>query len=118
MLLVGHNLIAAYSVDLFGRDVISGYGCKHIPTMAGSYEMKINLFKPRSSSLMQSLYAWFLGEPPEYADPRMPSYSQGREVTRVSSGGYVVVKLHVVNKDMQQFGYDDGSQSRCGIVEL
>jgi hypothetical protein len=39
-------------------------------------------------------------------DPRIVSMSQGREVTRVTTQGFVNVSFNVVLKDMKKFGYD------------
>lgn len=28
-------VVSVYGLDLFGRDVVKGYGCVHLPTCAG-----------------------------------------------------------------------------------
>ncbi|GAX79914.1 hypothetical protein CEUSTIGMA_g7354.t1 [Chlamydomonas eustigma] len=102
-------VVSVYGLDAFGRDVIKGYGCIHLPTCSGRFDMKLRLFKPKSASLMQAFNAWMSGMPAEFADPRFPSYAEGREVTRVESGGVVNVKLNVLTKDMEHFGYSTGA---------
>ena len=47
--------------------------------------------------------------PAEFADPKFPAYAEGREVTRVASGGHVTLSLNVLTKDMEAFGYADGA---------
>lgn len=39
-------------------------------------------------------------------------------VTRVESGGYVLVQLNVLTKDMDMFGYADGSNKAVGMKQL
>mmetsp|Transcript_8572 Transcript_8572/g.14740 ORF Transcript_8572/g.14740 Transcript_8572/m.14740 type:complete len:200 (+) Transcript_8572:185-784(+) len=105
-------VVSVYGLDSFGRDVIKGYGCIHLPTCAGRYTLKLRLFKPRSASGVQSFLAWMSGMPAEFSDPRFPSYGEGREVTRVESAGAVLVQLNVLTKDMDVFGYTDGSSHK------
>uniref|UniRef100_A0A7S3VGU1 B9 domain-containing protein 1 n=1 Tax=Dunaliella tertiolecta TaxID=3047 RepID=A0A7S3VGU1_DUNTE len=102
-------VVSVYGLDYLGRDVIKGYGCMHLPTCAGRHTLKLRLFKPRSASGLQSFLAWLSGMPAEFSDPRFPSYGEGREVTRVVSGGYVIAQINVMTKDMELFGYTDGS---------
>ncbi|PNH12840.1 B9 domain-containing protein 1 [Tetrabaena socialis] len=102
-------VVAVYGLDMFGRDVIKGYACMHLPTCAGRYNLTMRLFRPRSASLLQSLTSFMSGMPAEFSDPKFPSYGEGREVTRVQSGGHVKVQLNLLTKDMDMFGYVDGS---------
>ncbi|EFJ46108.1 hypothetical protein VOLCADRAFT_105683 [Volvox carteri f. nagariensis] len=102
-------VVAVYGLDMFGRDVIKGYGCMHLPMSAGRYELTLRLFRPRSASALQSLTSWLSGMPAEFSDPKFPSYGEGREVTRVQSGGHVKVQINLLTKDMDVFGYVDGS---------
>lgn len=45
--------------------------------------------------------------PAEFSDPKFPSRSEGREVTRVKSTGMAVLQLNVMTKDMGHFGYSE-----------
>ena len=72
-------IVSVYGLDAFGRDVIKGYGCMHLPTCSGRFDLKLRLFKPKSASLMQSFTAWMTGMPAEFSDPKFPSYGEGRE---------------------------------------
>lgn len=69
------------------------------------HDCEIRLFKPRSASIMKTLVGWLTGMPAEFSDPKFPSYSEGREVVRVTSGGLVNIQLNLLTKDMQEFGY-------------
>eukprot|EP00879_Flechtneria_rotunda_P033352 GHRR01036931.1.p1 GENE.GHRR01036931.1~~GHRR01036931.1.p1 ORF type:complete len:167 (+),score=40.28 GHRR01036931.1:428-928(+) len=114
-------VVSIYGVDALGRDIIQGYGSIHIPTCAGRYNLRIRLYRPRSASLLQSFSSWLTGMPPEFSDPKFPSYGEGREVTRVVSSGHVNVQVNVLTKDMATFGYSDGSsrdQSSSLTVQL
>ncbi|KAK7508005.1 hypothetical protein BaRGS_00000970, partial [Batillaria attramentaria] len=70
------------------------------------HKIRVPMFVPESSSLLQKLTSWFLGRRPEYVDPRVIAQGEGREVTRVRSQGYVTISFNVVMKDMKKLGYD------------
>jgi B9 domain-containing protein 1 len=105
-------IVSVYGLDMFGRDVIKGYGCTHLPTSSGRFDLKLRLFKPRSASLIQGFFSRMNGMPAEFSDPRFPSYGEGREVTRVESGGFVNVQVNVMTKDLEVFGYENGKNER------
>lgn len=54
-------IVSVFGTDAFGRDVIKGYGCVHLPTAAGRYNLKLRLYKPRSASMLQTFTAWITG---------------------------------------------------------
>mmetsp|Transcript_6035 Transcript_6035/g.10898 ORF Transcript_6035/g.10898 Transcript_6035/m.10898 type:complete len:199 (-) Transcript_6035:207-803(-) len=107
-------ILTVFSVSSTGKEIIIGYGCMHLPTCPGRYSQKLRLFRPKSSSLMQSFFHFMAGTTAEFSDPKFPSYGEGREVTRVVSCGYSVLNLNVLTKDMEQFGYNVGS---CNLGE-
>ncbi|XP_072452953.1 B9 domain-containing protein 1 isoform X2 [Notamacropus eugenii] len=78
-------VISVYGPDIFGNDVVRGYGAVHVPFVPGR---------------------WFMGRRPEYTDPKIVAQGEGREVTRVRSQGFVTLLLNVVTKDMKKLGYD------------
>ncbi|XP_044289752.1 B9 domain-containing protein 1 isoform X2 [Varanus komodoensis] len=78
-------VISVYGPDVFGNDVVRGYGAVHVPFTPGS---------------------WFTGRHPEFTDPKVIAQGEGREVTRVRSQGFVTVSFNVVTKDMKKLGYD------------
>ena len=112
-------VLSVYGMDALGRDVIKGYGSVHFPVAAGSYTLKVRLFKPVSSSLLQQFLGRLMGMPPEFVDPKLPSRGDGREVTRVESTGHVIVKVNVMTKDMDRLGYETaGPQTSRDLVVM
>lgn len=82
---------------------------QHVPTAAGRYNLKVRLYKPVASSLLQQLISWANGMPPEFVDPRFPTQTEGREVVRAKSTGYAIVSLNVMTRNMEHFGYATGA---------
>ncbi|XP_029432761.1 B9 domain-containing protein 1 isoform X2 [Rhinatrema bivittatum] len=78
-------VVSVYGPDVFGSDVVRGYGAVHVPFTPGS---------------------WFMGRRPEFTDPKVVAQGEGREVTRVRSQGFVTISFNVVTKDMKKLGYD------------
>ncbi|GFR91045.1 B9 domain-containing protein 1 [Elysia marginata] len=72
-------VVYAYGLDAFGTDVVRGYGVCHIPITPGRHKLRVPMFVPESSSLLQKLTAWFLGRRPEYVNPRVVAQGEGRE---------------------------------------
>ena len=77
----------------------------HMPMSPGRHKLRIPLFVPESTSKMQKFFAWIQGRRPEYVDPRVIAYGEGREVTRVKSQGFMNITLNIVTKDMRKLGY-------------
>jgi hypothetical protein len=51
------------------------------------------------------VFGWLKGKNPEYISPtELLAKNEGREVTRVLSGGVVKVTFHVTMKNMEEFG--------------
>ena len=46
-----------------------------------------------------------MGRRPEFVDPRVVASGEGRDVTRVTSQGFVTVQLSVITKDLKRLGY-------------
>ena len=72
-------VLSCYGPDVFGNDVIRGYGVTHIPMSPGRHHIRIPLFVPESTSKMQKFLAWIQGRRPEYIDPRVLAHGEGRE---------------------------------------
>ncbi|XP_035888791.1 B9 domain-containing protein 1 isoform X2 [Phyllostomus discolor] len=51
-------VLSVYGPDVFGNDVVRGYGAVHVPFSPGS---------------------WFMGRRPEYTDPKVVAQGEGRE---------------------------------------
>lgn len=57
--------LSVYGIDFFGRDVIRGYGAVLIPLSTGQHEIEVEMFIPLSTSPLNGLISWLLGNPPE-----------------------------------------------------
>ncbi|MFH4980280.1 hypothetical protein AB6A40_006989 [Gnathostoma spinigerum] len=99
-------VISCYGNDIFGNDVIRGYGATHIPTVPGRTKRKIAIYVPEASTMLQKLIGWITGRRAEFTDPRIVASGSGRRVTRVRSKGFVNVTMDVMIKDMQKLGFD------------
>jgi len=104
-------ILSVYGIDVFGNDVVRGYGVCHVPISAGKWNKKIAMFVPESSSLLQRITSWLTGRRPEYIDPRVLAQGEGREVTRVRSQGQVNVSFSVMTKDFMSYGLDNSQHS-------
>uniref|UniRef100_A0A8C4QLT1 B9 domain-containing protein 1 n=1 Tax=Eptatretus burgeri TaxID=7764 RepID=A0A8C4QLT1_EPTBU len=102
-------VLSVYGPDVFGNDVVRGYGAVHIPITPGRHTRTIPMFVPESSSLLQRLMSWLKGRRPEYTDLRVVARGEGREVTRVRSQGHVQVCFNIVTKDLKKLGYETTS---------
>uniref|UniRef100_A0A8C4QPG2 B9 domain-containing protein 1 n=1 Tax=Eptatretus burgeri TaxID=7764 RepID=A0A8C4QPG2_EPTBU len=72
-------VLSVYGPDVFGNDVVRGYGAVHIPITPGRHTRTIPMFVPESSSLLQRLMSWLKGRRPEYTDLRVVARGEGRE---------------------------------------
>ncbi|XP_053424616.1 B9 domain-containing protein 1 isoform X2 [Nycticebus coucang] len=101
-------VLSVYGPDVFGNDVVRGYGAVHVPFSPGRHKRTIPMFVPESTSKLQKFTSWFMGRRPEYTDPKVVAQGEGREVTRVRSQGFVTLLFNVVTKDMRKLGYYTG----------
>uniref|UniRef100_A0A8C4SGN9 B9 domain-containing protein 1 n=1 Tax=Erpetoichthys calabaricus TaxID=27687 RepID=A0A8C4SGN9_ERPCA len=103
-------VVSVYGPDVFGNDVVRGYGAVHIPITPGRHKRTIPLFVPESTSRLQKFTSWFLGRRPEFTDPKVVAQGEGREVTRVRSQGFLTLSFNIVTKDLKKLGYDMTSE--------
>ncbi|KAL0598076.1 B9 domain-containing protein 1 [Plecturocebus cupreus] len=108
-------VLSVYGPDVFGNDVVRGYGAVHVPFSPGRHKRTIPMFVPESTSKLQKFTSWFMGRRPEYTDPKVVAQGEGREVTRVRSQGFVTLLFNVVTKDMRKLGYDTGPADTQGV---
>ncbi|XP_075879983.1 B9 domain-containing protein 1 [Nelusetta ayraudi] len=101
-------VLSVYGPDVFGNDVVRGYGVTHIPFTPGQHTRTIPMFVPEPTWRIQKFTSWLLGRRPEYTDPKVVAQGEGREVTRVQSQGFVTVSFNIMTKDMKKLGYDTG----------
>ena len=93
--------------DIFGREVVEAYGTIHVPTQAGRHTRYLRTFSPISSSVLTKFLGWATGKNAEYKDaPNLIAKGQGREVTRVKSGGLIKVIFQVTTRNLEKFGYN------------
>ncbi|XP_076043015.1 B9 domain-containing protein 1 [Oratosquilla oratoria] len=104
-------VISLYGTDVFGNDVVRGYGACHIPISPGIHRKRVSMFVPESASSLQKFIAWLTGRRPEFTDPRIVAQGRGREVTRVRSQGVVDMQLNIMMKDFAKLGYDCGTKA-------
>lgn len=98
-------VITLSSRDWFNRDNIMGYGTCHVPTQPGTHTRYVHLFKPLSSSFLNTFAGWWTGKSAEYYKPsEVVGQNQGRAVTRVESAGTLKIQFNVTMKDMDEFG--------------
>ncbi|XP_054427041.1 B9 domain-containing protein 1 isoform X2 [Pteronotus mesoamericanus] len=108
-------VLSVYGPDVFGNDVVRGYGAVHVPFSPGRHKRTIPMFVPESTSTLQKFTSWFMGRRPEYTDPKVVAQGEGREVTRVRSQGFVTLFFNVVTKDLRKLGYDTGPADTQGV---
>lgn len=109
-------VISVYGLDAFGNDVVRGYGACHVPIAPGQYKKTIAMFVPESSSQIQKFTSWLTGRRPEYIDPKVVAQSEGRDVTKVRSQGFIHISFNVVTKDMIKAGYTTTASRNAGVL--
>ena len=98
--------VSVYGLNFFGLDVIRGYGHTHFPPCSGRHELCIDLFRPKSSTLLGEISCYLGGKRPEFLDFKCVADGQGRDVLRFASEkGQVIVQLDVIMKDLTKHGY-------------
>ncbi|KAK0162247.1 hypothetical protein PV327_008599 [Microctonus hyperodae] len=103
-------VLSVYGLDLFGHDVIRGYGVCHIPFTSGRHVRRIPVYVPESSSILHQITAWITGRRPELIQPSILASGSGRELTRMKVQGEITATFNVVLKDFYKLGYDNGEK--------
>ncbi|XP_043945504.1 B9 domain-containing protein 1 isoform X1 [Protopterus annectens] len=103
-------VVCVYGPDVFGNDVVRGYGAVHIPFLPGRHKRTVPMFVPESASRLQKFTSWFMGRHPEFTDPKVVAQGEGREVARVRSQGFVTLSFNIITKDLKKLGYEASSQ--------
>jgi B9 domain-containing protein 1 len=98
-------VLSVYSIDMFGRDVVRGYGSLVVPPFPGQYVRYCRAFRPRAASAVQSMLAWLTANSPEFFDAKFVAGGDGRKNTQVISTGVVKVTLDVSTRGMQDVGF-------------
>jgi len=108
-------VLSCYGHDIFGNDVVRGYGCTHLPITAGHHKRKVAMFVPTSTSMVQKFTSWIFGRRPEFVNPIIATQGEGREVTRVRSQGSIDLTFNVLLKDFRSLGYDSVHRNESTI---
>ncbi|CAL8070685.1 unnamed protein product [Calicophoron daubneyi] len=103
-------VLHAYGLDIFGKDVVRGYGATHVPLQPGKHERRVPMFVPQSSSKLMQLSAWLTGKRPEFVNPKVIASGEGREVTKVQTQGFVHLSFNVALKNLASLGYNIGGR--------
>ncbi|XP_012271874.1 B9 domain-containing protein 1 [Orussus abietinus] len=103
-------ILSTYGLDLFGHDVVRGYGVCHVPLTAGRHRKTVAVYVPESSSSLQQFAAWLTGRRPELIDMDILASGNGRELARMKVQGSVEVVFNVVFKDLFKLGYKNGEK--------
>ena len=72
----------------------------------------------QASTAIQRWLGLFTGRRAEFVDARIAAMSEGREVTRVSTLGFVELSLTAVLRDTKKFGYDMSAQTTVKFSEF
>ena len=98
--------MSVYGADSFGNDVVRGYGWTHLPTKPGAHALRIPLFIPQASSLLNRITSWFApSRKPEFVDSRLVAGSDGRSLVAVQNTGEVLLQVNVLFKDFKKYGF-------------
>jgi len=98
-------VVSVFGIDMFGRDTPVGYGTTVLPLSTGQSKRTVPMFKPVLQTWVQQLTSWVRGTQPEYYDSRFVGKATGREVTRVSSEGIVILDLNIMTRGLEKHGY-------------
>ncbi len=109
-------VLRVFEMNSYGKEQVRGYGAVHVPLVPGSHTAKVAMFVPESSSLIQRFTGYLMGSKPHYVDPRVVASGEGRDVTRVTSMGYVTVEFNVITKDLKRLGYEGSQRGPAGEV--
>ena len=92
--------------DYARRNVIEAYGWVHVPTQPGKHTKYVRMFTPISSNIFSKFFGWVTGAKVEYKDaPKLLAKGEGREITRVQSGGLIKVSFQITQRNIERYGY-------------
>lgn len=94
-------IVALYGKNALRKDTIVGYGAIHVPTQPGRHQLEIQLFKPASASILQSIIGFFNGITPDYVRMDFIADGSDREVTTTRSQGQLTVTFNVLLRGLQ-----------------
>lgn len=90
--------------DFLGREELKAYGVQHVPCQPGKHTRYLKCFKPVCSSALQKVLGFFSGLSAEYQDaPKTLDTNEGREMTRVTSGGLIKITYQITQREFNHF---------------
>lgn len=99
-------IVTCIGGDFLGREVVKGYANGHVPTQPGRHQRTLKMFHPKSSSILVTFIGMLKGKIAELIDPSSTLGSgEGREVTRMGSGGSIKVVFQISQSNLDKFGY-------------
>uniref|UniRef100_A0A8C6UMW7 B9 domain-containing protein 1 n=1 Tax=Neogobius melanostomus TaxID=47308 RepID=A0A8C6UMW7_9GOBI len=103
-------VVSVYGPDVFGNDVVRGYGATHIPITP---ELMLQLYFLSRLSIMYLLllYQAFTDHPHVCSRAHVETSEVHKVITRVRSQGFVTVSFQIMTKDMKKLGYDTGTSN-------
>mmetsp|Transcript_6158 Transcript_6158/g.8962 ORF Transcript_6158/g.8962 Transcript_6158/m.8962 type:complete len:199 (+) Transcript_6158:111-707(+) len=84
-----------------GRDQIKGYGWCHVPLFPGRHQVKVHMFKPRSTSIIQSILGY--RQPPELITKMTIAQEEGRAVMRMQTCGTIQVQFDILIEGRHEY---------------
>jgi B9 domain-containing protein 1 len=92
--------------NLLGKEVIKAYGCIHIPTTPGRHTRYMRMFCPIHDNFTAQLKARLFGPDTDFTDdPEKIANADGREITTVTSVGFLKVVFQISQRNFGRFGY-------------
>jgi len=99
-------MITCNGRDFLGRENNYAFGSVFVPTIPGSHERCMRMFTPVSSSWIARFVSWVTANFADYIDaPKTITETEGREVTRVKTEGFIKISFQVTLKNFEKFGY-------------
>lgn len=99
-------LLTVYGLDFFGRAIVKGYGCFHLPFHEGVSNKRVMIFRPVGSHWMTDLFGTLFGKNPEYIDPvKTLVKGIGRKYTSVKPIGQINIKFISRGKNLAKHGF-------------
>uniref|UniRef100_A0AC11CSJ1 B9 domain containing 1 n=1 Tax=Ovis aries TaxID=9940 RepID=A0AC11CSJ1_SHEEP len=103
-------VLSVYGPDVFGNDVVRGYGAVHVPLSPGRHKKTIPMFVPESTSKLQKFTSWLMGRRPEYTDPKVVAQGEGREEAGL---GLLRLSQHIAWEQSPGLTSEGTAHGRC-----
>ncbi|RKO91569.1 B9 domain-containing protein 2 [Blyttiomyces helicus] len=95
--------VEVFHQDMFGRNELYGYGFVHVPTTPGVHQLDCVTWRP-AGSLLDQLWAFFLGATPQLRDPTLVHTATDRFRLTTVAMGKVHLEVGVVLRGFDGYG--------------